>query len=162
MLLIEILTDLIEILTEQKKKKSMAKLKLKVAKSGHMNPHTRKVGYIARAINSGTAGYDDIVSQACNNTTLHKAEAKVAFELCMETVAEMLMQGYIIDLGPVGKLYPKCTSAWVEKPEELQLDDVVPSVRYRPSKAMAEAVKGAVLQWAKGRRGSEKGDAPDR
>lgn len=56
------------------------------------------------------AGYEAIVAEACHNTTLHKAEAKVALELCMENVAEMLKQGYIVDLGPVGKLYPSCIS----------------------------------------------------
>lgn len=56
------------------------------------------------------AGYEAIVAEACHNTTLHKAEDKVALELCMENVAEMLKQGYIVDLGPVGKLYPSCIS----------------------------------------------------
>ena len=127
----------------------MAKLKLKVVKSTRVHPQTRVKGYVARAVASGTAGYDDIVSEACHNTTLHKAEAKTALELCMETVAEMLMQGYIIDLGPVGRLYPKCSSAWVEQADDLVLDNVVPSIHYRPTKAMAEAVRGAALQWAK-------------
>lgn len=128
----------------------MVKLKMKVAKSGHMNPHTKKLGYIARAVNSGTAGLDDVVSRACCNTTLHRTEAKMAFELCVETMAEMLMQGYIIDLGPVGRLYPKCTSEWVERADELKIEDVVPSIRYRPSKMMAAAVKEARLQWVRG------------
>ncbi len=79
----------------------MAKLKLKVAKSGRVNPQTKAKGFAARVITNGTAGYEDIVAEGCHNTTLHKAEAKVALELCMESVAEMLKQGYIVDLGPV-------------------------------------------------------------
>ena len=102
----------------------MAKLKLKVAKSGRVNPQTEAKGFAARVITNGTAGYEDIVAEASHNTTLHKAEAKVALELCMESVAEMLKQGYIVDLGPVGKLYPSCTSGWVEKAEDLQLSSV--------------------------------------
>lgn len=127
----------------------MAKLKLKVAKSGRVNPQTKAKGFAARVITNGTAGYEDIVAEACHNTTLHKAEAKVALELCMESVAEMLKQGYIVDLGPVGKLYPSCTSGWVEKAEDLQLSSVTPSLYYRPADEVAAAIKGATLQWAK-------------
>ena len=127
----------------------MAKLKLKIAKSSTVNPQTKVMGYSARVITNGTAGYEDIVAEACHNTTVHKAEAKVALELCMESVAEMLKQGYIVDLGPVGKLYPSCSSGWVEKAEDLQLSSVVPSVNYRPAEEVTAAVKGAALQWGK-------------
>ena len=67
----------------------------------------------------------------------------------MEAAAEMLMQGYIVDLGPMGRLYPSCVSEWVPSSEELQLERIVPSIFYRPAKAVEEAVKGASLQWAK-------------
>lgn len=127
----------------------MAKLKLKVAKSGRVNPQTKAKGFTARVITNGTAGYEDIVAEACHNTTLHKAEAKVALELCMESVAEMLKQGYIVDLGPVGKLYPSCASGWVEKAEDLQLSSLTPSLYYRPADEVVAAIKGATLQWAK-------------
>ena len=124
-------------------------LKLKLIKSGHMNPQSKVMGFSARVITNGTSGYDEIVAHACRNTTLHKAEAKVAFELCVESVAEMLKQGYIIDLGPVGKLYPSCTSGWVEKAEDLQLSSVTPKLYYRPADEISAAIKGATLQWVK-------------
>ena len=127
----------------------MAKLKFKIAKTGTINPQTKVMGYSARVITNGTADYDDIVEEACHNTTLHKAEAKVALELCMESVATMLKQGYIVDLGPIGKLYPSCSSGWVEKPEDLQLSHVVPSLYYHAADELTAAVKGATLQWAK-------------
>ena len=127
----------------------MAQLKLKVSKSGRINPQTKVMGYTARVITNGTADYEDIALDACRNTTIHKAEAKVAFELCIEIVAEKLKQGYIVDLGPVGKLYPSCTSTWVENADDLKLADITPSLYYRPATEIAAAVKGAVLQWSK-------------
>ena len=127
----------------------MAKLKLKIATANHVNPSTKKMGYAARVITNGTADYEDIVKEAGHNTTLHKAEVKVSLELCMETVAEMLKQGYIVDLGPVGKLYPSCNSGWVENAEDLTLSDVTPGLYYRPSDDIQSAIKGATLQWAK-------------
>lgn len=127
----------------------MVKLKLKISKSGRINPVTKKMGYSARVVTNGTADYEDIVQEACHNTSLHKAEAKVALELCMESVAAMLKQGYIVDLGPVGKLYPSCTSGWVENAEDLQLSSVTPSLYYRAADDLMAAVKGATLQWVK-------------
>lgn len=127
----------------------MVKLNLKVVKVNHVNPSSKEKGYSARVITNGTASYDEIVEEACHNTTLHKAEAKMGLEVCMEAVATMLKQGYIVDLGPVGKLYPSCSSGWVATAEELQLSNVVPSVYYRPADEVAAVVKGAKLQWAK-------------
>ena len=126
----------------------MAKLKLTIEKAGHMNPRTKKMGFSARVVRSGTADYEYLVAEACHNTTLHKAEAKIGLELCMEAAAKMLMQGYIVDLGPLGKLYPSCTGRWVERAEDLQLDNIVPAIRYRPTREAAAAFKGATLQWA--------------
>ena len=127
----------------------MTKLRLKISKSGRVNPHTKTVGFSARVITNGTATFEEIAAEACRNTTIHKAEAKVAIELCMESVAEMLKQGYIIDLGPAGKLYPSCTSKWVENAEDLTLADVTPKLNYRPADDIASAIKGATLRWAK-------------
>lgn len=127
----------------------MAKSKLKIAKVGHINLSTKTMDFRARVITNGKASYDDIVAEACHNTSLHKAEAKTALELCMETVVEMLKQGYIVELGPVGTLYPTCTGKWAEKAEDLQLDSVKPSIRYRPGRDMAAAIKEAKLQWAR-------------
>ena len=127
----------------------MAKARLKIAKAGQMNLNTKTMGFIARVATRGKASYDDIVAEACHNTSLHKAEAKTALELCMETVVEMLKQGYIVELGPVGTLYPTCTGKWAEKAEDLQLDNVKPSIRYRPGRDMTAAIKEAKLQWAR-------------
>lgn len=127
----------------------MSTLKLKILKSGRMNPKTNEKGFSARVLTNGTSNYEDIVGYACRNTTLHKAEAKVAFELCMESVAEQLKQGYIVDLGPVGKLYPSCTSGWVANAEDLQLSNVTPKLYYRPADDIQSAIKGAILKWAK-------------
>ena len=101
----------------------MAKLKLKIAKANHVNPSTKKMGYAARVITNGTADYEDIVKEAGHNTTLHKAEVKVSLELCMETVAEMLKQGYIVDFGPVVVYHlPAAILNCKEKDDQVSLD----------------------------------------
>ena len=127
----------------------MAKLKLKVTKSKRYNPVSEKMGYSARVITNGTADYDDIASLASRNTTVHRAELKASFELCMETAAEMLKQGYIVDLGPIGKIYPSCSSGWFEKAEDLTMESVKPALYFHPADEVAAAIKGASLVWAK-------------
>ena len=127
----------------------MAQLKLKIKKSGSKNPVTKQLGFSARVLTNGTAEFDDIVKDAGRNTTMHKAELRMAFELCMDSVTEMLKQGYIVDLGPLGKIYPSCSSGWYEKEEDIKLADVKPQLYFRAGDDVEAAIKAAKLVWAK-------------
>lgn len=127
----------------------MAQLKLRVKKAGSKNPVNKQLGLTARVLTNGTADFDDIVKDAGRNTTMHKAELRMAFELCLDSVSEMLKQGYIIDLGPLGKIYPSCTSKWYEKEEDMKLEDVKPGLYFRASDEVEGAIKAAKLVWAK-------------
>ena len=137
----------------------MPTLKLKVAKSGRVNPQTKEKGFSPRVLTNGTADFDEIVKEAGHNTTMHKAELKMAFELCLDSVADMLKQGFIVDLGPIGKLYPSCSGGWYEKEEDMKLSDVKPTLYYRPGDDVEAAVKSAKLVWAKA--GEEGEETPD-
>ena len=127
----------------------MAQLKLKIKKSGSKNPVTKQLGFSARVLTNGTAEFDDIVKDAGHNTTMHKAELRMAFELCMDSVTEMLKQGYIVDLGPIGKIYPSCSSGWYEKEEDMMLADVKPQLYFHAGDEVSGAIKAAKLVWAK-------------
>ena len=127
----------------------MSTLKLKVSRVSNVNPKTKQKGFTARVQTNGTADFDDIVKDAGRNTTMHKAELRMAFELCMDSVTEMLKQGYIVDLGPIGKIYPSCTSGWYEKEEDMKLADVKPALYYRAGDDVEGAIKAAKLVWAK-------------
>ena len=111
---------------------------------------TKQLGFVARVLTNGTADFDDIVKDAGRNTTMHKAELRMAFELCMDSVTEMLKQGYIVDLGPLGRIYPSCSSGWYEKEEDMKLSDVKPQLYYRAGEDVEGAIKSAKLVWAKG------------
>ena len=127
----------------------MAQLKLRIKKANSKKPVTKEAGFVARVLTNGTAEFDDIVKDAGRNTTMHKAELRMAFELCMDSVTEMLKQGMIVDLGPIGKIYPSCTSGWYEKEEDMKLADVKPALYYRAGDDVEGAVKAAKLVWAK-------------
>ena len=127
----------------------MTTLKLKVSKSKRINPLTKQMGFAARVLTNGTAYFDDIVKDAGRNTTMHKAELRMAFELCMDSVTEMLKQGYIVDLGPIGKIYPSCSSGWYAKEEDMMLADVKPQLYFHAGDEVSGAIKAAKLVWAK-------------
>lgn len=127
----------------------MPQLKLKVKKAGSKHPVTKQLGFAARVLTNGTMGFDDIVKDAGRNTTMHKAELKMAFELCLDSVVESLKQGFIVDLGPLGKIYPSCSSGWFEKEEDLMLADVKPQLYFRAGDDVEGAIKAAKLVWAK-------------
>ena len=127
----------------------MAQLKLRIKKISSKKPVTKEPGFATRVLTNGTAAFDDIVKEAGRNTTMHKAELRMAFELCMDSVTEMLKQGYIVDLGPIGKIYPSCSSGWYEKEEDMKLADVKPQLYYRAGDDVEAAIKSAKLVWAK-------------
>ena len=81
------------------------------------------------------------------NTTVHKAEMKVASELLLDAITAQIKQGYIIDLGPLGKLYPAVNGTWKENADDLSLSDLKPKVNYKPSADIEAAVRGAQLSW---------------
>ena len=139
----------------------MATLKLKVSRVSNVNPKTKQKGFTARVLTNGTADFDDIVKDAGRNTTMHKAELRMAFELCMDSVTEMLKQGYIVDLGPIGKIYPSCSSGWYEKEEDIKLADVKPQLYFRAGEEVEGAIKAAKLVWAKASDEEEDSLTPD-
>ena len=85
-------------------------MKLKVMMAKHQHPRTKQQGYLARIVTNGTAYYEDIARQAGKNTTLNEMEMQLGIALFMGEAAKMLRQGYIVDMGPIGKLYPCCNS----------------------------------------------------
>ena len=126
----------------------MSKLTLKVKKIAFKNPHTKAPGFVARVLTNGTESFDDICEIAGLNTTYATEEIVACAGLMLKAAARQLKNGKIIDLGPLGKLYPSVSGKWVEKEEDLTLDDLVLHTNYRPSDEISEAIKGASLGWS--------------
>ena len=126
----------------------MAKLTLKVKKIAFKHPQTKKAGFVARVVTNGTETFDDICEIAGMNTTYAQEEIVACAGLMLKAAARQLKNGKIIDLGPLGKLYPSVSGKWVEKEEDLTLSDLTPKANYRPSDEVSEAIRGASLGWA--------------
>ena len=126
----------------------MAKLTLKCKKIAFKHPVTKQPGFVARVLTNGTETFDDICEIAGMNTTYAQEEIVACAGLMLKAAARQLKNGKIIDLGPLGKLYPSVSGKWVEKDEDLALTDLTPHCNYRPSQEVAEAIKGATIGWA--------------
>lgn len=126
----------------------MAKLTLKVKKIAFKHPKTKQPGFVARVLTNGTETFDEICEIAGMNTTYAQEEIVACAGLMLKAAARQLKNGKIIDLGPLGRLYPSVSGKWVEKEEDLALSDLTPKANYRPSEEIAEAIKGASLGWA--------------
>ena len=118
-------------------------------------------GYYGRVITNGKKSFDEIARQSAKNTTLHPKEAALAAELLLEGVCEEIKNGNIVDLGPLGTIYPAVIGTWKEDPEELALADMSPKVNYRPSDDIAGAVRSASLAWATAKDEEEGEETPD-
>ena len=126
----------------------MAKLTLKCKKIPFKHPKTKQPGFVARVLTNGTESFDDICEIAGMNTTYAQEEIVACAGLMLKAAARQLKNGKIIDLGPLGKLYPSVSGKWVEKEEDLALTDITPHCNYRPSQEIAEAIAGAQPGWA--------------
>jgi hypothetical protein len=72
-----------------------------------------------------------------------------------------LKQGFIVDLGPLGTLYPAVSGKWEEDPKDLALSDMTPRVNYKGSDDIMAAIKGATLSWATEKDEKEGVETPD-
>lgn len=104
-------------------------------------------GYYGRVITNGTKTVDEILKQSTHGSTLDYREAKLATEMILDGIQDAIKQGYIVDLGTIGKLYPAVNGTWKQDPDELSLGEMKPKVNYKPSDDIAAAVKGAALVW---------------
>ena len=126
---------------------TVLKLKVKKTKLKRLLNGVKTLGYYGRVISNGKKTYEQVALESCVNTTVHKAEMKVAAELLLDGIAANLKNGYIVDLGPLGTLYPSVESNWHQDPDECTLAEQKPKVSYRPSADIKSAISGAQVGW---------------
>lgn len=141
----------------------MSDLKLKIKKTvlKRKLEGATVTGYYGRVITNGKKSFDEIARSSAKNTTLHPKEASLAAELLLEGVAEELKQGFIVDLGPLGTIYPAVNSPWKQDPDELSLSEMKPKVNYSSSRGISAAIKGADLAWATAKDEAEGTETPN-
>ena len=104
-------------------------------------------GYYGRVITNGTKTFEDILKSSTHGSTLDYREAELAAKMMIDGIADAIKQGYIVDLGVLGKLYPAVNGTWETDPDLLKLSDMKPKVNYKAGDDIAAAIKGASLVW---------------
>ena len=127
----------------------MANLKLRIKKTVLKKKieGVTVTGYYGRVLTNGTKGFEEIVKTSCKNTTLDYREAELACKMMIDGIVENIKQGFIVDLGVLGKLYPAVNGRWDTDADNLSLSDMKPKVNYKAGDDIAAAIRGAQLQW---------------
>ena len=133
---------------------------LKLSKSKALNPSTKKMGYRTTVKSNGKADMDSLVASASKNTTLHKAELRMAFELMLDAIKENLSAGNIVELKGIGNIGFSCSGAWTKTAEEQSNVEHKIGVAFYPSQEVHAAVATAKTSWTKDGEGDEP-SAPD-
>ena len=131
---------------------------LKLSKTKTLNPSTKKMGYRTTVKSNGKADMDSLVASASKNTTLHKAELRMAFELMLDAIKENLSAGNIVELKGIGNIGFSCSGAWTETPEEQAAVEHKIGVSFFPSQEVHVAVATAKTSWTKDDAGDEPSD----
>ena len=126
---------------------SQLKLKIKKTRLKRKVEGVVKEGFYGRVITNGTKSFEDIVKQSTHGSTLDYREAELACKMMIDGIADSIKQGYIVDLGVLGRLYPAVNGSWCENPDNLKLADMKPKVNYKAGDDIEAAVKGASLSW---------------
>ena len=106
-----------------------------------------QAGYIGRVLSNGTKSFEDIVKASTHGSTLDYREAELACKMMIDGIVENIKQGFIVDLGVLGKLYPAVNGRWDTDADNLSLQDMKPKVNYKPGADIEAAIKGAQLSW---------------
>lgn len=104
-------------------------------------------GYYGRVITNGTKSFEDIVKASTHGSTIDYREAELACKMMIDGIVDAVKQGYIVDLGVLGKLYPAVNGKWETNADNLSLSDMKPKVNYKAGDDIAASVRGAQLQW---------------
>ena len=124
-------------------------LKIKIKKNTLVRKidGVKKTGFYGKVIANGKKTFEDIVKASTHGSTLDFREAELACKMMIDGIVENLRNGYIVDLGVLGTIYPAVTGKWDENADNLQLSDMKPKVNYKPGADIDAAIKGAQLSW---------------
>ena len=128
---------------------------LKLSKTKTINPSTKKMGYRTTVKSNGKADMDSIVESASKNTTMHKAELRMGFELALDAIKEALANGKTVELKGIGNIGFTCSGAWTETAEEQTSVEHKIGVSFFPSQEIHAAVQTAKTSWTKDGEGEE-------
>ena len=128
---------------------------LKLSKTKTVNPQTKEVGFRTTVKSNGKADMDSLVASASKNTTMHKAELRMAFELMLDAIRDTLSAGKSVELKGIGNIGFTCSGAWTKTADEQVGVEHKIGVAFYPSIEVHAAVATAKTSWTKDNEGDE-------
>ena len=128
---------------------------LKLSKTKTVNPQTKEAGFRTTVKSNGKADMDSLVASASKNTTMHKAELRMAFELMLDAIQDTLSAGKAVELKGIGNIGFTCSGAWTKTAEEQVGVEHKIGVAFYPSTEVHAAVATAKASWTKDNEGVE-------
>lgn len=128
---------------------------LKLSKTKTVNPQTKEVGFRTTVKSNGKADMDSLVASASKNTTMHKAELRLAFELMLDAIQETLSAGKSVELKGIGNIGFTCSGAWTKTADEQVGVEHKIGVAFYPSTEVHAAVATSKTSWTKDNEGDE-------
>ena len=113
------------------------------------------MGFRTTVKSNGKADMDSLVASASKNTTMHKAELRMAFELMLDAIQETLSEGKSVELKGIGNIGFTCSGAWTQTAEEQMGVEHKIGVAFYPSTEVHAAVATAKTSWTKDDEGDE-------
>ena len=128
---------------------------LKLSKTKTVNPSTKESGFRTTVKSNGKADMDSLVTSASKNTTMHKAELRLGFELMLDAIKEALSDGKTVELKGIGNIGFTCSGAWTKTADEQSAVEHKIGVAFYPSQEVHAAVATAKTSWTKDGEGDE-------
>ena len=137
-------------------------MSLKLSKTKAYNPSLKKQGYRTTVKSNGKADMDSLLASASKNTTMHKAELRMGFELMLDAIKEALTAGKNVELKGIGNIGFSCSGAWTETADEQSAVEHKIGVAFYPSQEVHAAVATARTSWTKDNEGDEPSQDTDK
>ena len=106
-------------------------------------------GYRTVVHDNGKADFESLLEDASKNTTLHKAELRLAFDLLLDTICENIKEGKRVELRGICQIGYSVSGAMTETPEEQTAVKHALGLTFRPGRELKEALESIPLIWSK-------------
>ena len=104
-------------------------------------------GYCGRLVSRGVKDFNTLLEDASTRVTIHKEEVALGTALLLESALRALEEGFIVDLGPLGKLSTSVHCKWSTNEDDLNPNDMTVGVVYKPSAKVKESMKALKVKW---------------
>lgn len=111
------------------------------------NPSTGEAGYRATVRSNGKNDMDALVELASKNTTMNKAEMRMAFDLMLDAIEQSLAEGKGVELRGIVTIGFTCNGPWTKTIAEQHSAQHRLGLSFHPGAVVRNALAKATFKW---------------